>query len=134
MYGELKASSASAFITFKSNKSAFMALQMKLDSSMDGYSMQVKPAPLPNDVLWNNLTKSLWDRKIKRAALSLVSMAICIGWVVPTYYISRLSFIGLPGWVDTNPILATIVESVVPPILILTCASLIPYVLDCIPS
>jgi hypothetical protein len=132
LYEGLNAHSASAFITFRSNRAVYMALQMKLDSSMDGYSMLAKPAPLPNDVIWNNLTKSLWDRKVKRGFLSLVSMGICVGWVIPTYYISTLAFIGLPAWIDTNPFFAMVVKSVVPPVLILSCATLITYVLDCI--
>jgi Trk K+ transport system NAD-binding subunit len=131
LYEGLNAHSASAFVTFRSNRAVYTALQMKLDSSMDGYSMLAKPAPLPNDVMWNNLTKSLWDRKVKRGFLSLLSMGICVGWVIPTYFISTLSFIGLPAWIDTNPFLAMIAKSVVPPVLILTCATLITYVLDC---
>jgi RNA recognition motif-containing protein len=131
MYSKFNSSSTSAFITFKSPRSAYTALQMKLDSSMDGFSMQVKPAPLPNDVLWNNLTKSLWDRKVKRAALSILSMGFCAGWVIPTFYISTIAYMVTPEWTEANPFFAMIVTTVLPPVLILICAVNIPYLLDC---
>ncbi|KAJ3258734.1 hypothetical protein HK103_003328 [Boothiomyces macroporosus] len=72
IYKDLEKYSVSAFVTFKDRKSAIMARQLLLHSALDTTTMLVTQAPVPNDVIWDSLSRTLFDRLIKRNAVLLL--------------------------------------------------------------
>ncbi|KAJ3311769.1 hypothetical protein HDV04_003781 [Boothiomyces sp. JEL0838] len=79
IYKDLEKYSVSAFVTFKDRKSAIMARQLLLHSALDTTTMLVTQAPVPNDVIWDSLSRTLFDRLIKRNAVLLLVWC----WIYP---------------------------------------------------
>ena len=132
IYKELRKSSESAFVTFKSNRSAFIASQTLLHPSKDGTMMKVTTAPAPNEVLWSSLTRSYMDRKIFGGVVALISFLICLFWIYPSYAISSLTIIQIQDskLQDASTNFLIFVNQIVPPVLVFVSAKLAPYLLE----
>ncbi|KAJ3360413.1 hypothetical protein HDU91_004632, partial [Kappamyces sp. JEL0680] len=87
-FNDVQKSSCSAFVTFTSPRYALMASQMLLHHAKDGITMRISPAPAPNELVWSSLSRSIWDRKVKSALITLLALALSVLWVYPTYFIS----------------------------------------------
>ena len=124
IYRNLQTSSTSAFVTFKKRRSAFIASQVLLHSSLDGFTMTLTKASAPHEVQWKNLTLSFFDKKIKSSAVAILGLTISILWVYPSYYISGLK----TEMQDSNFLI--FVNQIVPPILVLISAKMAPYLLE----
>lgn len=129
VYDSVRSPSSSAFVTFKEPRSAYQALQMLLHSSMDGFTMSISPAPAPHEVLWNSLSKSYLDRKIKTALIAFLAFLISFLWVYPTYYISSLATFAASPF-KSNNIYSLFIEQFLPPILVFVCAKGAPHLLE----
>ncbi|KAJ3272164.1 hypothetical protein HDV01_005929 [Terramyces sp. JEL0728] len=135
IYKDLEKYSVSAFVTFEDRRNAIIARQLSLHSALDTTTMQVDQAPVPNDVIWDSLSRTLFDRLIKRNAVLLLVWCICILWVIPTYYISTIpvELMRIPAWqsyMEKYPDSALFITSCISPILILISTGIMPYVLD----
>jgi hypothetical protein len=128
VYDSVRAPSVSAFVTFTEPRFAYQALQMLLHSSVDGFTMSVSPAPAPHEVLWDSLSKSFLDRKIKTAFISFLAFFISVLWVYPTFYISSLATFTTPE--SSDNVLLLFFEQFLPPILVFLCAKGAPYLLE----
>ncbi|KAJ3322200.1 hypothetical protein HDV06_003260 [Boothiomyces sp. JEL0866] len=135
IYKDFEKYSVSAFVTFDDRRGAIMARQLLLHSALDTTTMQITQAPVPNDIIWDSLSRTLFDRLIKRNAVLLLVWCICILWVIPTYYISTipLQLMQIPAWrsyMENYPDTALFITSCISPILILISTAIMPYILD----
>lgn len=126
--GFLKAT-PSAFVTFDKIQSASIMRQMLLSSTPSVYHMEISAAPMPNEVIWENLSKSIFEQKIIRWIISFGSFLISAIWVLPTYYVAKWAVFGIPEFAKSSPFLAAILQQIAPPLIILTSNASMPFVL-----
>jgi Calcium-dependent channel, 7TM region, putative phosphate/Cytosolic domain of 10TM putative phosphate transporter len=129
VYDSARKPSMSAFVTFKEPRFAYQALQMLLHSSVDGFTMSVSPAPAPDEVLWDSLSKSFLDRKIKTGLIAFLVFFISLIWVYPTYYISSLATFWTSPY-SSNNVLLLFLDQFLPPILVFLFAKCAPYLFE----
>ncbi|KAL2918787.1 hypothetical protein HK105_201621 [Polyrhizophydium stewartii] len=139
-YNEFNASSCAAFVTFSNRRAAFMAQQLSLAYHSNPFTMRVQPAPEPKDVIWSSLSLSLMQTVIKRAIFDILAYTICIGWVIPTSFISSLTQMDdltkfpknreFVTFLMKSPLLHTLVVSVFPPLTIQICNMCMPLLFE----
>lgn len=71
------------------------------------------------------MTKSYYDRKIKKASLGFLTLILSMLWIYPTYYISSLSFVD-----QTDPTSLLLLTEILPPFLVFTASQLAPYAME----
>jgi hypothetical protein len=121
--------SPSAFVTFEKIQSASIMSQMLMTSNSSAYPMEISAAPMPNEVIWENLSKSIFEQKIVRWVISFGSFLICAIWVLPTYFVAKWAVTGIPEFALSYPFLAAVLQQIAPPLIILTSNASMPFVL-----
>ncbi|KAI8813755.1 hypothetical protein BJ742DRAFT_865340 [Cladochytrium replicatum] len=110
-----------AFVTFKSQKIAQIASQILLVAPLS--TLSVRPAPVPNDILWNSALSSPARHTLLNVVNKIVALVICLFWTIPTSIIasaassSTLTEIGHLDPIFTDPTFSFILENVIPPLI-----------------
>ncbi|KAI8916091.1 hypothetical protein EDD86DRAFT_186350 [Gorgonomyces haynaldii] len=137
---KLRVSTVSAFVTFKSKRSCFMAQQMLLHPKSHAHRMTVSMAPPYSQVLWDSLSMSIFERMARQILGSIVALATALSWTIPTSFISSLTdlpklsqnplFTGYVQYLSVRPMLYTFVSAVGPPLIIQIANNSMPYFFD----
>jgi hypothetical protein len=130
IYNDSKLVSPAAFVTFKSVFSVSIMKQALFSASTNLFKMEIHQAPNTDEIVWENLTKSVYLQKLLRWLISIGTFIICAIWIVPTYQVATLAVQGVPDIEKSNPNLAFYIQTLVPPILILISNSIMPYFLE----
>ena len=121
-----KSYATSAYVTFKSPRSAYYAVQLQLYGGTDGYSMDVKDVPAPNEIKWDNLTRPYIDKFAISTLISTLTFILTLVWVVPSYYLAGLSVTGIAVDETTNAMVLKAVKAVLPPVIVGIIAGIMP--------
>ena len=130
----------SAFVTFENVRSSVIAQQILLHSKTDETNMIINQAPPYDQVIWDNLNLSAFERLVRKYGISLVSLGIAGFWIIPSSFISSLTDLpklyGNPAFKDyveylgARPWLYTIISSIGPPIFTQISINFMPYVFE----
>lgn len=122
------------FVVFTKLSTTHAALQMIHHSKP--YTMNVKEAPEPHDIFWDNVGKSEKSRQVGQLISFALSAILCFFWTIPVSVISGFSEID--SLKASVPFLATLVEmypwvanalSQIAPLLLIGLNSLLPSIL-----
>ncbi|KAJ3348291.1 hypothetical protein HDU83_001421, partial [Entophlyctis luteolus] len=87
----LTQSTASAFVTFKTQRSAQIAVQVLLYSSFNRHKMKMSLAPAPQDVLWPAISLNPIQRQIQSYIVNVVCIGFTFFWIVPASFFATLT-------------------------------------------
>lgn len=134
-------STAAAFITFKTQRATQIAVQVMLHSSSTPWSMKVRLAPAPQDVLWKSVSMPYFRRRFQNTAVTIIFVALCLFWIVPTTGIASLtaldSLARVPAfrWVVNlfarNETVYLWVQTLGPPVVLSIFNAIMPFILEC---
>lgn len=122
------------FVIFTNLSTTHAALQMIHHSKP--YTMDVKEAPEPHDIFWDNVGKSEKSRQMGQILSFVLSAVLCFFWTIPVSIISGFSEI--ENLKSSVPFLAWLVEtyprlehalSLIAPLLLMGLNSLLPSIL-----
>lgn len=122
------------FVVFTKLSTTHAALQMIHHSKP--YTMNVKEAPEPHDIFWDNVGKSEKSRQVGQLISFALSAVLCFFWTIPVSVISGISEID--SLKTSVPFLASLVEaypwvasalSQIAPLLLIGLNSLLPSIL-----
>ncbi len=85
----LRGPSSTAFLIFRSRRAACTAVQALLHPNP--LHWQLRAAPAPGEVHWNNLRLRWWERRVRGASSAAVSALVILFFLVPVSAISSLS-------------------------------------------
>ncbi|KAJ3239020.1 hypothetical protein HDU78_003085 [Chytriomyces hyalinus] len=130
----------SAFVTFKTQRSAQIAVQVLLFSSFNRYKMQISLAPAPQDVIWPTISMHPIRRHIQSYLVNIIAIAFTFFWIVPASSVAVLTnldelakFQPLSPLISTiarNPSLYVFLKTIGPPIVINIFNMIIPYIFE----
>ena len=93
--------SSTAFVTFKSRVSACSSYQMLL--SHDHYTIEVKPAPNPKDIIWENVSVPQRQITWRKAIATCMIFLGAIFWSIAVSFITAIS--NLDSFSENFPII-----------------------------
>ncbi|KAJ3232428.1 hypothetical protein HDU81_002980 [Chytriomyces hyalinus] len=130
----------SAFVTFKTQRSAQIAVQVLLFSSFNRYKMQISLAPAPQDVIWPTISMHPIRRHVQSYLVNIIAIAFTFFWIVPASSVAVLTnldelakFKPLSPLISTiarNPSLYIFLKTIGPPIVINFFNMIIPYIFE----
>lgn len=122
------------FVTFSSLSAKAQCVQMIHHQTP--FTFQVRDAPLPKDIFWNNVGLSHKNQQIGFITAQILTATLCIFWTIPVTFITSLAEVeslkkALPSlntaiqnypWIEPllsqlNPILVVILKVLIPVIL-----------------
>ena len=125
----------SAFIQFNHQVAAHMACQ----SLSHHIPQQMAPRLVeisPDDVLWDNMSIKWWERYLRTGIVLAICLGLIIFYAIPVAFTSLLAKLSLLaniapwlGWLNDLPhAVISIIEGVLPPILLSIILSLVPVI------
>ncbi|KAJ3082754.1 hypothetical protein HK102_001475 [Quaeritorhiza haematococci] len=131
------------FVTFKTQRAAQIAAQTLLYSAANPWTMVVRMAPAPQDIVWESLSMPIATKHIRRLTVSLVFLVICFFLIIPTSAISSLfnmeKLAHIPGFQEQmkelleDQTMTFIIQTIGPPLIVNTINwVIIPYVFECV--
>lgn len=82
---------SSGFVTFKTQRSATIASQVLLRSSINPFTITTNLAPHPHDVIWSALNLSLHQKVIQSFCVTVIILVITFFWGIPIGFISTFT-------------------------------------------
>ncbi|KAJ3038080.1 hypothetical protein HDV00_001041, partial [Rhizophlyctis rosea] len=130
----------SAFITFQSQRAAQIAVQVLLHSSPHPWSLRVRLAPAPLDVLWRSVSMPYLRRQLQKYTILVLTVALTFFWIVPSWAIASLtsleSVARVPAfrWVVNilagNEMVYGLVQTLGPPLVLSIFNAVMPFILE----
>ncbi|KAJ3188365.1 hypothetical protein HDU85_005516 [Gaertneriomyces sp. JEL0708] len=142
LYRDPRTSSATAagFVTFKTQRSALLASQVLLHGSDSYWSMTVKLAPAPQDVLWTSISLPSWRRQMQSWSITLLTFFLVFFWTVPTSLVASMTTLeslakvpALQGFIEDiakSQQLYFLLKSIGPPIVVAIFNAIVPVILE----
>ncbi|KAJ3046953.1 hypothetical protein HK097_000372, partial [Rhizophlyctis rosea] len=131
---------AAAFITFKTQRATQIAVQVLLHSSSTPWSMCVRLAPAPQDVLWPYISMPYLRRRFQNTSISIISVFLCLFWIVPTSIIATLTaldslarvpaFRWVVGIIARSEMVYVWVQTLGPPVVLSLFNAVMPFILE----
>ena len=126
----------SAFVQFNHQVAAHMACQAvshHIPNQMAPRLVEISP----NDVLWDNMSITWWERYLRTAIVLTLIVALVIGWAFPVTFTGLLSQVNylrenykwlawlgrLPGWI------ISIIQGILPQLFLAILLALLPIIL-----
>lgn len=132
------ASLSSGFVTFSSTMDALVALQLPLSECP--HAFDVKPAPEPRDLIWDNLYHSRTSRLVRHiVSVGMVTLLFLV-WTIPVGFVASLTTLpkltkALP-WLapilDWHPSARVFLEGVLSTLSLTMFILVLPYILEAI--
>ncbi|KAI9105011.1 hypothetical protein DFS34DRAFT_575907, partial [Phlyctochytrium arcticum] len=133
-------STAAAFVTFKTQRSAQLAVQLLLTTSDNYWTMGVKLAPAVQDVLWENISLPAWRRETQKWGVTLISFVFTFFWILPTSLIAALtsleSLAKVPAFSQAVARIAqseriyVLITAIGPPLVVNSFNLIVPFILE----
>ncbi|KAJ3020830.1 hypothetical protein HKX48_000130 [Thoreauomyces humboldtii] len=131
---------AAGFVTFKTQRSAQMVVQLLLHSSDSYFPMSVTLAPAVQDVIWENISQPAWRRFLQSWIITAVCLFLIFLWALPTSAIASFTslkslakvpaFQGAVAKLASYPRLSALVQSIGPPLIVNICNLVVPYLFE----
>ncbi|RHZ46526.1 hypothetical protein Glove_615g10 [Diversispora epigaea] len=126
---------STGFVTFRDHISAQLCAQSIMCS--EPHVCTTKMAPEPRDLLWNNLTMKFKEKLIRNIIVNSCVWGLTIFWLFPIISILTLTSIEslskglkfLGPLLGTSPLLLTLLQNVLPTVLVSTCMAILPWIL-----
>ncbi|PKK74247.1 DUF221-domain-containing protein, partial [Rhizophagus irregularis] len=126
---------STGFVTFKDHISAQLCAQSIMSS--EPHTCTTQMAPEPRDILWDNLTKDFKEKLVRYLVVNACVWALIIFWLFPIVAFltlttidslsSKIKFLG--PFLDTTPIIRTMLQNVLPTVLVTFFMSFLPWIL-----
>ncbi|GET04270.1 DUF221-domain-containing protein [Rhizophagus clarus] len=126
---------STGFVTFKNHISAQLCAQSIMSSIP--HTCTTKMAPEPRDILWDNLTKNFKEKLVRYIFVNACVWALIIFWLFPIIAFltlttidslsSKIKFLG--PFLETTPIIRTLLQNVLPTVLVTFFMSFLPWIL-----
>ncbi|KAG9304947.1 hypothetical protein G9A89_003116 [Geosiphon pyriformis] len=126
---------STAFITFHSHANAQMAAQSIMESKP--HTCTTKMAPEPRDILWENLSMRFREKMARFLFVNASVWALTIFWLFPIFAFltltsidslsQRIHFLG--PFLDARPIVRTLLQNVLPTVLVSFFMAMLPWIL-----
>jgi len=122
------------FVSFRNLRSTMAALQMVHHESP--FEMQRQEAPLPEDILWNNIGKSNKQLQLGKLLSLTLTTTLCLLWTIPVSFVAALNDVDalqdlipfLEDWIETAPWLSDVLAQLAP-LLVVVLIALLPTIL-----
>ncbi|KAI8851222.1 hypothetical protein BC829DRAFT_441663 [Chytridium lagenaria] len=134
-------SSPTAFVTFSSQRAAQIASQVLLYTTHNPYSMAIRLAPAPQDIIWSALSMHPLRRSIQSAIVAILATVLTFFWTVPASFVASLTNLDSVAKVPTlAPAIAIVsqnervyflLKTIGPPVVVNIFNLFIPYMLEC---
>ncbi|KND05124.1 uncharacterized protein SPPG_00794 [Spizellomyces punctatus DAOM BR117] len=131
---------AAAFVTFRTQRAAQLAVQVLLRGSDNYWSMSIRLAPAVQDVLWENISLPAWRRELQSWSITVLSCLFSFFWIVPTSLIASLtsldSLAKVPAFekmvtnIAKSPQLYFLIKTVGPPLVVNSFNLIVPFILE----
>jgi hypothetical protein len=134
--GSFYHTSSTAFVTFRTRLAASSSHQMLL--SHDFISMQVRPAPNPRDIIWENVSIPQRQIDIRRVIADVTLVVGALFWSLVLGFITTIASLESLGreypWLQTysDTDVYKLVNSYLASSLLLTLLTLLPFIFDVI--
>ncbi|KAJ3283804.1 hypothetical protein HDU76_008398, partial [Blyttiomyces sp. JEL0837] len=132
--------SATAFVTFHTQRAAQIAAQVLLYTSNNPYTMSIQLAPAPQDINWSSISMHPIRRSIQSLVVTWAVFAFTFFWIVPASFfasfttIEQLSkipaFKNLVKTLAANQRLYFMVKTIGPPLIVNLFNMVIPYIIE----
>ncbi|KAJ3193907.1 hypothetical protein HK101_003887 [Irineochytrium annulatum] len=133
--------SATAFVTFKTQRAAQVASQVLLFTCSDPHTMQIRLAPAPQDIIWPAISMNPYRRRLYGILGTLVATALAFFWLVPAQAVARYTNLdnladiglirsGVSAFIAEHQMLYAMLKTIGPPIIISVFNLIIPYMLE----
>ncbi|KAJ3290220.1 hypothetical protein HK104_006910 [Borealophlyctis nickersoniae] len=131
---------AAAFVTFRTQRAAQIAVQVLLHSHTQPWAMDVRLAPAPQDVIWKSVSMPFWRRKVQNWGIGILCVFLCFFWIVPTSLIATLTsvdslakvpaFRGVIELIHKSPQLYIWIKAIGPPLVLSIFNLIMPLILE----
>ncbi|CAG8630693.1 13167_t:CDS:2, partial [Ambispora leptoticha] len=137
---------STGFVTFTHHTNANMAAQCIM--STKPHTCTTKMAPEPRDILWENLSMPFREKMVRSLIVNASVWALTIFWLFPIFAFltltsidslsQRIHFLG--PFLEARPIVRTILQNVLPTVLVSFFMAMLPWILmeiskqECFPS
>ena len=102
-----------SFVVFKTQKAQVVASQVMMSEDLSTWLC--KPAPQPQEILWDNLRMRAHERNIRQKIFTISFWALMLFFMIPVTAVQVLiSTNSLVGWLQTIPIASTLLTSILP--------------------
>ncbi|CAG8571027.1 5781_t:CDS:10 [Diversispora eburnea] len=126
---------STGFVTFRDHISAQLCAQSIMCS--EPHTCTTNMAPEPRDLLWDNLTMRFKEKVIRKIIVNACVWGLTIFWLFPIISILTLTSIDslskglkfLGPLLTTSPLLLTLLQNVLPTVLVSTCMAILPWIL-----
>ncbi len=137
------------FVSFESIRDAH-SVANQLDSAPSGSRIKQKTllapsvqlAPMPQDIIWNNLSMSAAVRSTQRWFGRLIFIALCFLWLIPLGFITTAAqiknivkiFPFLQGFIHSHGFMAGLIETWMTPMILAIFVLILPVILRSLTS
>ncbi|CAG8516878.1 8128_t:CDS:2 [Ambispora gerdemannii] len=126
---------STGFVTFVNHTSANMAAQCIM--STKPHTLTTKMAPEPRDILWENISMRFREKMIRTWIVNASVWALTIFWLFPIFAFltltsidslsQRIHFLG--PFLEARPIVRTLLQNVLPTVLVSFFMAMLPWIL-----
>ncbi|KAJ3206272.1 hypothetical protein HDU67_008288 [Dinochytrium kinnereticum] len=129
-----------AFVTFSSQRAAQIASQVLLYKSSNPYSMSIRLAPAPQDIIWTAVSMHPLRRSAQSATVAILATVLTFFWTVPASFVASMTNLDTVAKVPTlAPAIAAVqhnervyflLKTIGPPFVVNIFNVIIPYMLE----
>lgn len=119
---------SSAFVTFKTRRTQVIASQVMMSEDLSTWV--TRPAPQPEEIIWNNLRLRLPERQIRHKLYIIFFWLLMAFYMIPVAAVQvLLSTNSLVGWMQTIPIVSSLLTGILPGLALRIFLILLPMIL-----